>query len=457
MPIARSLRARVLIWVGVALAVLFTVTVLGLDAAFRATTDQSRADLLDAQLFGLIALAEADQDDHLTLPNDAINPRFGVADSGLFGVLWDAEGNVVWQSQSLVGRRFPEIVPPPAGIERFIELEASQLPPVEALVMRVNWEFADGSSKPHTFGIAVSLEPYEAQQRAFRRSVVSWFVGVTITMLIVILGVLGWVLRPVRTLARQVHAVENGERARLSGEYPTELVGLANNLNALIDTERSRLERYRHTLDDLAHSLKTPLAALRALLSGDSVSVSDGAVERELERMDQLVSYQLRRARASGATGLGAQPVAVAGLVDDLRLTLDKVYRDKRVACETRVEPATVFFGDPGDLSEILGNLMDNAYKYCRERVRVEALGRDHRLLVTIEDDGPGMTPTAFAELIGRGTRADESVPGQGIGLAVVHETVALYDGDLAVGPSALGGACVRVELGRAGASFAAP
>jgi two-component system sensor histidine kinase PhoQ len=222
-------------------------------------------------------------------------------------------------------------------------------------------------------------------------------------------------------------------------------------LNALIEAERSRLERYRHTLDDLAHSLKTPLAALRALLSDGVAPEHARELDRELGRMEQLVTYQLQRARASGATGLGADPIAVDALIADLKFTLDKVYRDKRVRCDTLVAPQTVFLGDPGDLSEILGNLLDNAYKYCRERVRVTAENQDRRLVVTIEDDGPGMTPAAFAELVKRGIRADESVPGQGIGLAVVHETVGLYDGSLAVAISPLGGASVRIELGRAG------
>ena len=129
-----------------------------------------------------------------------------------------------------------------------------------------------------------------------------------------------FVLQPLRRLERQVREVEAGERTSLTGNYPSELVGLAANLNALIDTERRRLARYRHTLDDLAHSLKTPLAAMRTLLSelrsGASGAPVD-ALQRELERMDQRVSYQLRRARASGATGLGTEPVAVAPIVED--------------------------------------------------------------------------------------------------------------------------------------------
>jgi two-component system sensor histidine kinase PhoQ len=252
-------------------------------------------------------------------------------------------------------------------------------------------------------------------------------------------------------------------------------------LNALIETERRRLERYRHTLDDLAHSLKTPLAAMRTLLTElharlggalrkpTAVAASGGgdalrapaarpedvhieALQRELDRMDQRVSYQLRRARASGATGLGTEPVAIAPIVTDLKETLDKVYRDKRVACALDVAADALFRGDPGDLTEILGNLMDNAYKYCKSQVRVAGQSSADRVVLTFGDDGRGIDAELAREIGRRGKRADESVPGQGIGLAVVRETVELYRGSLDVGRSELGGAEIRIELGRAGA-----
>jgi two-component system sensor histidine kinase PhoQ len=176
------------------------------------------------------------------------------------------------------------------------------------------------------------------------------------------------------------------------------------------------------------------------------------ALQRELDRMNQRVSYQLRRARASGATGIGTEPVAVAPIVEDLKTTLDKVYRDKRVACTVDVVEGTVFRGDPGDLTEILGNVMDNAYKYCDAKVRVAGDSNGERLSIRVGDDGRGIGAELAQELGKRGKRADESVPGQGIGLAVVRETVELYRGTLSVGHSELGGAEITIELARAGA-----
>jgi two-component system sensor histidine kinase PhoQ len=450
MALVRSLRARVVLWVSVALVALFAATGVVLDLAFRTSMDQARRELLEVQVLGLIALAEPDETGQLTLPSDAIDPQLEVANSGIYGALYSDDGRAVWQSLSLIGRDFPVDYLAVAGEERFERLDVPGFPPLEALLMGVTWE----DETDYTFAIALSLEPYMERQAEFRRILIGWFLGITLTMLIVLSGLLTFVLLPLRRLERQVREVEAGERVKLTGRYPSEIVGLADNLNTLIDTERRRLARYRNTLDDLAHSLKTPLAAMRTLLAeqrGRAAEPTHEALNRELERMDQRVSYQLRRARATGASGLGTEPVVVAPIVDDLKQTLDKVYRDKRVSCSVDVAPGAVFRGDPGDLTEILGNLMENGYKYCRSRVRVAAHSAGERLVVTVGDDGRGITAEEAATLFQRGKRADESVPGQGIGLAVVRETVELYRGRLDVGRSELGGAELRVELARAG------
>jgi two-component system, OmpR family, sensor histidine kinase PhoQ len=455
MALVRSLRARVVLWVSVALVVLFAVTGVVLDIAFRNSMDQARRELLEVQVLGLIAVAD-DSSGELLLPtaNDDIDSQLRVPNSGVFGAVYSDDGSAVWQSLSLLGRDFPIDYLAVAGEERFERLDVPGFPPLEAFLMGIGWEFSDGRTGDYTFAIALSLEPYNERQAAFRRILVGWFLGITLTMLAVLSGLLTFVLLPVRRLQRQVREVEAGERVKLTGRYPSEIVGLADNLNTLIDTERRRLTRYRNTLDDLAHSLKTPLAAMRTLLTELKARSQDStheALDRELERMDQRVSYQLRRARVTGATGLGTEPVAVGRIVDDLKQTLDKVYRDKRVSSTVEVAPGAVFRGDPGDLTEILGNLMDNGYKYCKAQVRVTATSDAERLVITVGDDGRGITAEQAATLFQRGKRADESVPGQGIGLAVVREMVELYRGTLDVGRSELGGAELRVELARAG------
>ncbi len=281
---------------------------------FGIARNSARRELLEAQGSASSRSPSRDPAASSGLPTDAIDPRFEVANSGLYGALYDSNGRALWQSLSLLGRDFPadELAAP--GERRHLMLD---VPGLSADRGAAHGHYLGISPTarppPYTFAIGVSLEPYNERQATFRNYLIGWFLGVTLTMLLVVSGLLTFVLRPVHRLERQVREVEAGDRVKLTGNYPSELVGLADNLNMLIDTERRRLVRYRNTLDDLAHSLKTPLAAMRTLLAEQRSQPAEDrseALNRELERMDQRVSYQLRRARASGATGLGTEPVA---------------------------------------------------------------------------------------------------------------------------------------------------
>lgn len=447
-----SLRARVLLGVSAVLVALFGITIVALDLTFQRSTTDAVDALLDAQLLGLIALAEEDPILGLTLPDETADPRFNVADSGLYAALWDGSGRLVWRSLSLVGRTIDPGPLPAPGERRYADIELPGLPRGRGLLMGISWEYDDGRVARFALGTAVSLEPYEARQRSFRRNLIGWFGGITATMLVLIAGLMRLVLHPVADLERQVRDVELGRLSRLTGRFPTELKGLARNLNALIDTERRRQVRYRNTLDDLAHSLKTPLAVMRTLL-GDGERAGraqDAELVKAVDRMEERVTHQLRRARASGATGLGLEPVKVAPILADLVAGLDKVYRDKGIVAELEAAPQAVFLGDAGDFTEIAGNVVENAYKYGRHRVRVEAASRGSALRLVVEDDGPGIGSAQVERLMQRGMRADESVPGEGIGLAVVREIAALYQGEIEVGRSRWGGARIVLQLRRA-------
>lgn len=448
----RSLRARALLWVSIALIILFAITIFGLDLIYQRSSELVLRDELQVQLLGVIAAAEESEDEELSLPEDAaLDARMSLPLSGVYGAIWDADGVQIWASASWLGRNWFVNTWPAPGDRIYLTVEPDDLAPLEALLMGIRWDFHDGSSLPYTFGIAVSQEPHLARTTRFRRNLSGWFAGVTLTMLIVLSLVLRYALKPLRNLVREVGEVETGRRETVTEDLPVELTGLAHNLNFLIESERRRSQRYRNTLDDLAHSLKTPLAAIRALLTdragGDQELVT--ALDQEVGRMDERIGYQLRRARASGGTGFGLAPVNLAPIIDELVGTLDKVYRDKQVSCELEVDAGASFQADPGDLNEIIGNLLDNAYKYCRQRALLVVRSYPDRIELLMHDDGPGMPAAAREALLERGARADESVPGQGIGLAVVAETADVYQGAIALGESELGGTEVCVVLPR--------
>lgn len=171
-------------------------------------------------------------------------------------------------------------------------------------------------------------------------------------------------------------------------------------------------------------------------------------VQEQLQRMNEIVEHRLQRAAAAGRTALGA-PLPVAPAVGRILSALDKAYAGKSVHAEIDIAPGVVFRGDEGDLLEVVGNLADNAYKWARSRVRVQArndaAGRE--LTLRVEDDGPGIPPDQVERVRERGVRADATTPGHGLGIAVVQEMAELYGGELVISHSPLGGAAVEVRL----------
>src|SRR5690349_21104794 len=163
-----------------------------------------------------------------------------------------------------------------------------------------------------------------------------------------------------RRLEREIKDVEAGKRETLGDAWPRELTAVTSNLNALLDGERQRIKRYRDTLGNLAHSLKTPLAVMRQSLSNVEGGTKQ-ALNVEIDRMTDIIEHQMKRAVTSGGVLLGQQPVDLAPMVAELRGALVKVYGNKDLLFETAIAAGTQFIGDRADITELLGNLLDNA------------------------------------------------------------------------------------------------
>ena len=266
--------------------------------------------------------------------------------------------------------------------------------------------------------------------------------------------ILNWSLRPLQRVVAELSRVQRGQLQRMSERHPRELEPLTESINALIDSERQHLDRQRNTLADLAHSLKTPLAVLRTQLdAGAGEAGLRQELDAQLKRLNDLVSYQLARA-ASGGHKLFAAPVAVESTAEEIVRGLEKVYAGKGVLCEFELAPGVQFFGEAGDLQELLGNLLENAFKWARHRVLLTARpdqaapNRRAGLQLVVEDDGPGIEPDDVGKVLQRGVRGDERVQGHGIGLSIVQDLVRDYRGELQVARSQeLGGARFEVTL----------
>ncbi|HXR19980.1 MAG TPA: ATP-binding protein [Steroidobacteraceae bacterium] len=449
-----SVSRRLLFAVAVPLVLFFALTVAVLDSVFRQLADASLRELLAEQVVALVTAVDLNREDVLEVNLLDPESRLDMPGSGLYAAVRDQNGKLLWSSASLNGTGLELGVPLAVGGVELRTLQARDGTPVAELSRGLQWVYAAGVSKNLVFTAADSTEPQRQQLWRFRRQMAGWFGG----LVLVLLATMAWMMRralaPVRRLEQEIAAVESGAAQGLGTAYPRELAGVTKGLNALLQSERNRIARYRDTLGNLAHSLKTPLAVIRASLgTAESASAQREAIQLEIDRMAQIVEHQLKRAAAGGGVTLGQASVAVLPRVIELRAALLKVHADKDLRIEVDVPAQIGFLGDAGDVLELLGNVLDNACKWCRSRVAVSArldAARlpSHRLSIVVEDDGPGIAATDRQRVIERGVRADEHVPGHGLGLAMVRETVALYGGELLIdGSPSLNGARVELQL----------
>jgi two-component system sensor histidine kinase PhoQ len=443
-----SLSRRLLLLLSVPLALFFGVMMFVLDTGFRALSDRSLNELLDSQMVALVAAAEPQAGGGYAPPNQDMDPRLTRPRSGLFAEIRSIKHQ--WRSPSTAGTtiNFGPLLS--QGERSYSQAEFGH---DRVAIESRGLQFEDDAQNTRslTFSVAVSLSPYEDQLWRFRQKMLGSFSGLMLLLLLTLAALLRWGLSPVRRLEREIHEVEEGRSEVLGDGYPRELSGVARNLNTLLVGERKRVARYRDTLGNLAHSLKTPLAVMQTTLSNDSAA-SAATFGAEIDRMKDIIAHQLKRAAASGGALLGQAPVDVTQVAVDLRAALLKVYAGKDLSIELVIERESQFVGDRGDFTELLGNLVDNACKWCRSHVRVTVAidpqaGSRERLSLAVEDDGPGISEENRARVLQRGVRTDESVPGHGLGLAMVHDTVDLYGGAMGIDASPLGGARFSLKL----------
>lgn len=444
-----SLSRRLLVFVSIALVVFFGLTALALDALFRDLAQRSLRELLDAQLVALIAAAETAADGRVAGASTAADSRLQTPGSGLYAEIREQGGTTLWRSPSVAGT-FLEFDSPSDAASVAPRVQRLADGSSVAIAERViRWEFAAGRAPQQlVFAVAGSTRSYEEQLALYRTRLFGGLVVAGLLVLATVALLLRWLTSPMRRLQQEIEAVEAGQLATLGTGYPLELAGVAAGLNTLLQGERRRIQRYRDTLGNLAHSLKTPLAVIRNAMGGvaDAASVRT-QVGAEVERMQGIIEHQLRRAATSGRV-IGQQPVDIAPIVQQLRAAMLKVHARKDFVIELAVPRELQFIGDAADLTEALGNVIDNACKWCQARVRVAAeLATDRLLRIIVDDDGPGMPDELLESGPLRGRRADESTPGHGIGLAMVVDTAELYGGQLRLDRSPLGGARVVIEL----------
>jgi len=444
---SQSLQIRLLATLALLLLAAAGISAWALDALYRDLGLRARQDVLEAQIVALISSADIDSAGRL-VPANLAEPRLATPGSGLYAEILSSRGS--WRSPSALGSGLRLEARPAAGERVFEHASLADGTRVLGLSLGIRWEHADGSSRDFILRAAESLEPWYGEIVRVRTWLVSGSIALAVLLLAGLAVAMRVALKPLRRLESEIADIEAGRRAMLGSGWPRELAGVTGNLNALLAGERKRLERYRATLGNLAHSLKTPLAALRGLV--ESGQTGSQVLTPQIDRMQDIVQHQLKRA-VFGGTGATLADLSLIEPLEQLRGALAKVYSDKAVRATLAVAPGTAYPIEAGDFLEMAGSVMDNAWKYCKGAVTACAkpwIAADWRrpgLELDIEDDGRGIPPAERARVQLRGARADESVSGQGIGLAVAREIAASYSGSLEIGDSPLGGARVSILL----------
>ena len=439
----RSLRLRLI--AGGVVAILIALTIAGgaLVFLFERHVARTLAGDLEVHLKQLLAGIEINQQGDLVLTQPPSDPRFDDPLSGLYWQISDDREQVL-RSRSLWDTTMMLVPDQPAPGQ----IHQHEIPGPEnthlLVVERVVRLTVGDRRVPVRLAVATDLARVSTAASAFSKDL-----AVALTLLALVLGAatsiqVGLGLRPLDALRRGIAEIVAGRSRHLPSGAPAEVQPLVEEVNALLDAQEREIERSRGRAADLAHGLKTPLAALVADVTrlrerGEHAIAQDIKVVGET--MSRHVDRELARARVRGRL-LHATPSSteLAPLVQSLIATLARTPAGARIFFESEIDDNAHVALDRTDLAEVLGNLLENAARHARQRVRISTLSDSSGLMILVEDDGQGISPALLPRVLERGVRLDESGKGAGLGLAIVQDVLDAYDWQLTLAASALGG-----------------
>ncbi len=441
-----SLAARLLLsamlWSAVSLAAAGVILV----ALYRQSVERGFDERLDVFLKTLIAQMVGDGDDDVVLrePGNLGEPRFGLPLSGWYWTVRSFPAGVVeMSSASLAGDvlALPDAEPSLDGTPSRGAIAGPDGEDLRYLERVIS--LADGGR--YLVAVAGNATEIGEEVATFGTRVAATLAVFGLGLVLATLLQVRVGLKPLERMRAALHAIRVGDTQRLEGSFPSEIAPLATELNALIDSNREVVDRARTHVGNLAHALKTPLSVVL-----NEARAGEGPLARKVEEqalvMQAQVNHHLDRARLAAQRRMIGVVTEMAPAAEGLARAMRRIHEDRGLVIEVAVPPGLRFRGERQDLEEMLGNLLDNACKWAKERVdlRVEATGAaggDRRMArVTVDDDGPGLGPEARRAALERGRRLDESVPGSGLGLAIVTDLAGLYGGRLELDAAPGGG-----------------
>jgi signal transduction histidine kinase len=431
------------VWSAIALLVAGLVLVM----LYREAAEREFDARLDVYLRAIIGEMAGGTPENPARPGNLGEPRFDLPASGWYWtVTSETTGAVLFASASLFGDRFDLPAPEPGEILR------SAITGPRGLELRVvQRTIIFGEAAAYRIAVAGATDELRSREADFAGQV-------ALTLIVLGIGLVGAIvlqvrigMKPLAELRASLGAVRRGDADSVDEDLPPELEPLAQELNALVRSNREVVERARTDVGNLAHALKTPLSVILNELRGREDPVA-GKVSEQAELMRSQVQHHLERARMAAQRRVIGVSSEVEPVLDRLVRAMAKIHRGRGIDVAFEGGEGIRFRGEAQDLEEMVGNLLDNACKWARSSVGVHVAGVDQdrggpRFTVTVTDDGPGLSPGEMDEAVKRGRRLDETVPGTGLGLSIVVDLAKLYGGDLELSRDSSGGLMARLTL----------
>lgn len=375
------------------------------------------------------------------------DPRFERIGSGWYWTIRDADGSLVNFSSNVVGMVLPELTGPFDSTNTRIAIVRD---PFEQQI-RVIERNITANNIPLRITVTGSLDEILELVDDFRGQTLTVLLAVAVALAIMSFIVARIALRPLQRLGKAIERVREGENENVTGEYPAEIQPLADEINELLRSNQQIIERAKNQVGNLAHGLKTPIAVLRNEATAEKGNALSRIVLSESDKMQQMVSTYLDRARISARSAVVGKKADGINVMLRMIRVMEKL-NPKITYAMVRPDASLPWFrGDEGDLEEMAGNLLDNASKWAKGQIGVSMLAERGKagvtLLIKIEDDGPGLTEEQAQAVLKRGVKLDEKVQGSGLGLDIVKELVDVYGGSLQLKRSVLGGLLCELRL----------
>lgn len=461
----RSLRARLLVGTLLGMCAALVLAGFVLTNFFSSYATKQFQASLQIHLDQLAAIFEVNAEGKPVLTSSMTDPRFTQPLSGLYWQINDARQNGLARSRSL----WDDVLEVPRDAMQKIdqtELVTSSEPSLHLhsitgpdntrlLVLERNIRIEDHPNQAWQLIVAASTSELEHSIQEWTRRLILFLTMLFLVLTCAALAQVIISLAPLRTLQKALAKIRGTPLTRLEGNFPQEVQPLIDDFNNVLDHSVQVVERARAQTGDLAHALKTPLAVLNnaaargARATDQSTNPSSElarVVQEQVAMMQRHIDWRLQRARTAATTGMPGSNTPIKSTIEPLLRVMARIHAERHLSFELICAPEDLSFsGEAQDFQEMLGNVLDNASKWAKSRIVVHATQTAERLVITVDDDGPGLNSAQYENVLQRGMRADEKMPGSGLGLAIVKELVELYSGQLALSASPLGG--LRVIL----------